>query len=302
MSQYIRRAPWTAVTALAALTVSLVACGGEKKGDGALSQDTTLARDLARVGGDTAVQPQLQDVPAAEPTPEPTPAAPPPAATPRPKPRPAAPKPTRPAPSAPAPTPTPAPATTPGGNVAEKGTGTAEKMGTVAAGTTLDLGAADKVCTNTNKVGDRFIATLNAPVTGSDGAVIPAGAAVTIELTTLKRSENANDQIQIGFRVINISFDGRTYALDGDVQTADITRVRSSSGGNDAKKVIGGAVAGAVIGQILGKKAKSTIIGAAAGAAAGGAAAAATANYDGCVNAGGHITVKLNAPVTVAVK
>ena len=83
MSQYTRRAPWPAVMALAALTVTLGACAGEKKGDDALAQDTTLARDLARVGGDTAVQPQLQDVPAAEPTPEPAPAANPPAPTPR---------------------------------------------------------------------------------------------------------------------------------------------------------------------------------------------------------------------------
>ncbi|MCC6930580.1 MAG: hypothetical protein IT359_16450 [Gemmatimonadaceae bacterium] len=287
--------------ALAMLAVVLVACTGEKKGDDALAQDTTLARDLARVGGDTAVQPQLQDVPAVEPTPEPAPVVTPPAPTPRPKAKPPAAKPPKPTTTTPTPT-TPAPTTTPGGNTEEKGSGAAEKMGSVAAGTMLNLGAADKVCTNTNKVGDRFIATLNESVSGSDGAVIPAGAAVTIELTTLKRSENANDQIQMGFRVVNISFDGRTYALDGDVQTADITRVRASTGGNDAKKVIGGAVAGAVIGQILGKKSKSTIIGAAAGAAAGGAAAAATANYEGCVNAGGRIAVKLNAPVTVAVK
>lgn len=297
MPQYIRRAAWPAVVALA---VTLAACGGDKKpDDAALAQDSALARDLARVGGDTAVQPQLQDVPAVEPTPEPAPVNPPAATPSRPRPKPPAPKPTKPTPT----TPTPAPSnTTPAGNTVEKGTGGAEKMGTVGAGTLLNLGSADKVCTNTNKIGDRFIATLNESVSGSDGAVIPAGAAVTIELTTLKRSENANDQIQMGFRVINISFDGRTYALDGDVQTADITRVRASSGGNDAKKVLGGAVAGAVIGQILGKKSKSTIIGAAAGAAAGGAAAAATANYEGCVNAGGRIAVKLNAPVTVAVK
>lgn len=290
MSQYIRRAGWPAVIALA---VIVSACGGEKKGEDALSQDTALARDLSAIGGDTAAQPQLQDVPAPAPE-QPAPAA----TTPKPRPKPTT---TRPATTKPAPAPA-APKTTPGGNVAEKGTGTAEKMGTVAAGTSLSLSAADKVCTNTNKVGDRFVATLNSDVTGSDGAVIPAGAAVTIELTTLKRSENANDQIQMGFRVVNVTFGGRTYALDADVQTASITRVRSSTGGDDAKKVLTGAAAGAVIGQILGKKAKSTIIGAAAGAAAGGAAAAATANYDGCVNSGANIVVKLNSPIQVAVR
>jgi len=301
MTQYIRRAAWPAALALA---ITLAACGEKGAETGGLGQDTSLARDLARVGGDTAVQPQLQDVPAATPEPEPPPAEAPPAVTTRPRPKttPTRPK-TTPAPSTPTTEPAPPPApTTPGGNTVEKGTGAAERMGTVAAGTPLRLGAADKVCTNTNRVGDRFIATTTESVTGADGAVIPAGAAVTIELTTLKRSENANDQIQMGFRVVNISFDGRTYPLEADVQTAAITRVRSTTGGDDAKKVLGGAVAGAVIGQILGKKSKSTIIGAAAGAAAGGAAAAATANYEGCVNAGASIVVKLNAPVTVAVR
>ncbi len=299
MSQYIRRAAWPAALAL---VVTLAACGEKGAETGGLDQDTSLARDLARVGGDTAVQPQLQDVPAAAPEPAPPVEEPPPAVTTRPRPKTT---PTRPktTPTTPAPEPAPpAPTVTPGGNTVEKGTGAAERMGTVAAGTSLRLGAADKVCTNTNRVGDRFIATTTEAVTGADGAVIPAGAAVTIELTTLKRSENANDQIQMGFRVVNVSFDGRTYPLDADVQTAAITRVRSTTGGDDAKKVLGGAVAGAVIGQILGKKSKSTIIGAAAGAAAGGAAAAATANYEGCVNAGANIVVKLNAPVTVAVK
>lgn len=287
MSKYIRRASWP--VALAALFL-VAACGGNKD-DAQLAQDSALARDLARVGEDSLIEPQLQDIPAETP---PSTVTPPPA---RPR-TPATRTPTRTTP--PPAAPPAAPPTTAGGNTASPGPGTATRLGTIAAGSSLMLGSADKVCTNTNKVGDRFVATLNSAVTGSNGAVIPAGAAVTIELTQLKRSENANDQIQMGFQVVNISFGGKTYSLDGDVQTAEITRVRASSTSNDAKKVLGGAAAGAVIGQILGKKSKSTIIGAAAGAAAGGAAAAATANYEGCVNAGASIVVRLNTPVTVA--
>ena len=291
MSKYISRSSWPAALAFAAF---VAACAGEKKDDAAaLAQDSALARDLARVGGDSAVQPQLQDVPApAEP---PSIVEAPPVVKPKPRPKPPAPKPVVKAP-------VPSPTVTASGNTVEAGSGTTERLGTIAAGSSLQLGAADKVCTNTNKVGDRFIATLNSSVEGSGGASIPAGAAVTIELTQLKRSENSSDQVQMGFRVINVSFDGRTYPLDGEVQTAEITRVRSSSGGNDAKKVLGGAAAGAIIGQILGKNRKGTIIGAAAGAAAGGAAAVATANVEGCVNAGGSIIVRLNAPVTVSTK
>ncbi len=298
MTKYIRRG--SAASALA-LALVVAACSGDKKQDNTLAQDTSLSRDLSRVGGDTAVQPQLQDVPA--PT-TPAPATPAPAATTPPKTtRPAAtrPKPTRPSPTTPPPvasTPKTDSNVTASGNAVEKGSGAGEKTAALPAGTILSLGAADKVCTNTNHVGDRFVATLKSPVS-SGGVDIPAGATVTIELTQLKRSENANDQIQMGFRVVNIAFDGRTYPLDADVQNAEITRVRNSSTANDAKKVAVGAAAGAVIGQILGRKAKSTIIGAAAGAAAGGAAAAATANYEGCVNSGGAITVKTNAPLNV---
>ena len=283
MTQYIRHG--RRVAALLVLT-TFVACS--KKDDSALLDDTSLGRDLARVSGDSAVQPELQDVPA-----EKTPATTPPRTTaPRPK--------TTPPPKT---TPTPVattPPTTKSGNTVEKGPGTAEgAAGVIAAGTTLKLDALDKVCTNTNKIGDRFTATVSEGVTGSNGAAIPAGANVTIELTELKRSENANDQIVMGFRVVNVAFGGKTYPLEGDVQSAVIDRVRASSTGNDAKKVVGGAVAGAIIGQVLGKNRKGTLIGAAAGAAAGGAAAAATANYEGCVNAGADIVIMLTSPVTV---
>ena len=81
---------------------------------------------------------------------------------------------------------------------------------------------------------------------------------------------------------------------------AEIDRVRASSTGNDAKKVLGGAVAGAIIGQVIGKDRKGTLIGAAAGAAAGAGAAAVTADFDGCVDTGSAISIRLTNALTVA--
>jgi hypothetical protein len=286
MTQYIRHGQ--RVAALLVLA-TVVACSGQK--DDTLGDDTSLGRDLARVEGDTALQPQLQDVPAGK------------SETPAPTPPVTRPKTSTKAPSQPKTTPTPpapAPGTTKSGNVVEKGPGAAEgTSGVVAAGTTMRLDAVNKVCTNTNKVGDRFTATVTEAVTGTNGVSIPAGADVTLELTELKRSENANDQIVMGFRVVNVAFGGKTYPLQADVQSAVIDRVRSTSGADDAKKVVGGAVAGAIIGQVLGKNRKGTLIGAAAGAAAGGAAAAATGNYEGCVNSGADIVLRLTSPVTI---
>lgn len=296
MPNFLRRA--MAPLALAALVLA-----GCNKGDSnALNQDSALSRDLARVGQDSTAQPELKDVPAEAPAEQPAPSTPK-ATTPKPTPKPKAP-----ATKAPAPTPTPtpvptaqAPETTASGNtVSTAPKGTERPLGTIASGTTLALASTEKVCTNTNRVGDRFVATVSNDVTGANGAVIPAGSKVVIELTKLKRSENTNDQIEIGMRVVSIAVGNKVYTPDADIVSASVDRVRNSSKGNDAKKVLGGAVAGAILGQVIGKDRKGTIIGAAAGAAAGGAAAAATANYEGCVNSGAAINVRLTSTLTMA--
>ena len=290
MSKYIRR-----VGAPLALTIAFAvgACSkGGEKADTTLAQDSTLNRDLQLATGDSAAQPQLKDVPPPAATPEPAPAP----TTTRPRTTP-----TRPAtrPTTPAPAPSSPPRTASGNTVTTGEKSSGGNVGMIASGTSLTMASTSKVCTNTNKVGDRFTATLSEAETGSNGAVIPAGATAVIEITKLKKSENANDNIEMGFAVRTIEFGGNTYNVDADVSSAAVDRVRSSTKGNDAKKVIGGAVLGAVIGQVIGKDTKGTVIGAATGAAAGTAAAATTANYEGCVNDGGRIVVKLTSPLTI---
>ena len=96
-----------------------------------------------------------------------------------------------------------------------------------------------------------------------------------------------------------MSFGGNSYALNGDVASLPVERVRIQPKSKDVQKVVGGAAIGAIAGQILGKNTKSTVVGAAAGAAAGAATAAATANYEGCVRAGGNFVVRLGDALTV---
>jgi hypothetical protein len=299
MTKYIRRlgAPFVMGAALAfsACTVS------DSKSDTSLARDTALSRDLALANRDSAAQPQLQDVPAtpAAETPAPAPArtapAPKPAAS-----RPAA-RPSRPA------TPAPTTRTTPSGNTETRNApGSAAAtgggaVGTIPSGTDLALRSNSRVCTNTYTVGQTFSATVANSVSGSNGATIPSGATVTLEVTQLKRSENANDKIIMEFAVKSVSFGGRTYPVSGTVANADVERVRNQPKNKDVQKVATGAAIGAIAGQILGKNTKSTIIGAAAGAAGGAATAAATANYEGCVPDGGSIAVNLTAPLQVRV-
>jgi hypothetical protein len=282
---------WSAPFALA-VAFGLSACVDKKKDD-TLAQDTTLNRDLRMANADTSAQPALKDVPAGTAVARaPVTAAP----------RTSAPRgtvvrtPTRRTPAPAAPT----TGTTSSGNTVTRTSGGSERaVGMIAAGSTLNLASNSRVCTNTNRVGERFTATVSQTVSGSDGATIPAGATANIEITELKRSENVNDKVVMGFRVVSLSFGGRTYPVTATTTYANVDKVRNEPRNKDVQKVVGGAAVGAIIGQVLGKSTTGTVIGAAAGAAAGTAAAAATANYEGCVPSGGRITVSLDSPVQV---
>ncbi|HEY4132516.1 MAG TPA: hypothetical protein VGM50_18030 [Gemmatimonadaceae bacterium] len=305
MMKYTRRlgAPLIVAAAL------LGACRADsKKGPDstALGADTTLNRDLALANRDTNAQPQLKDVPANAPA-EQKATVPPRSAT---RPRSAQPAPSHVTPRTPAaPVPTTTTTTTASGNTATTTPGNAANpsaagggaVGTIAAGSTLSTHANSKICTNTNNVGDKVTATLDNAVTGSNGATIPAGATVHLTVTQLKRSENSRDEILMEFAVNSVTFGGKTYALDATVQSAAVDRVKDEPTSKDVQKVGVGAVAGGILGRILGKSTKATVIGAAAGAAVGAGTAVATANYNGCVNSGGAIVVKLNSPATVRV-
>lgn len=289
---------------LIATLVVAVACSDRKSGD-VLSEDTSLMRDLALANQDTASKPALRDVPvAAEPEPvvsdpEPAPAAPRRRVT-----TPAVRR-TTPRQATPTVSPTTVPTqpqvrTTESGNterVTERGS--EAPLGVVSSGSEISLASGQRICTNTNNVGDRFTAQIADPVMGANGTIIPVGATAVVSITSLHRSAKAGDDIQIGLRVESIAYGGKTYPVSSEVTYAQVDKVRAESGGETARKVATGAAIGAVIGQILGRKTKSTVIGAATGAAAGAVVANRNADYDGCVPSGGRITIRLTEPLTI---
>ena len=289
MVQYIPR-----FSASLVLSIALVA-GACAKTDNNAAADSALNRDIQLANRDTAAQPALTDVPAGTATnPAPSTAAPRTTTTSKATTTTRTPTTTR--------RTTPTTSVTSSGNTVTKtnaGTAAGARVGTIPAGATLNLASGSKVCTNTNKVGDRFNASVTTAVVGSNGAVIPTGATATIEVTELKRSENANDNVVMGFRVVSVNFGGHTYPVSATTSYAQVSKVKNQPKSKDVQKVVGGAAIGAIAGQILGKSTKATVIGAAAGGAAGAAAAAATSNYEGCVNSGGRITATLNSSTQV---
>ncbi|HEY5087233.1 MAG TPA: glycine zipper domain-containing protein [Gemmatimonadaceae bacterium] len=278
------------------LAVAACSKGDNKSGQDALAQDSSLTRDLQLANNDTTAQPQLKDVPT---TPPPAPQRP--AAVERrrvtysPPPRRREPTP-QPAPV----TQTPAPVTTPSGNtIVRTPSSTEGTVGVVSAGTNIALSSGQRVCTNTNSVGDRITATLAESVTGSNGVVIPAGATAVVEITSLGRSNQPGENMNIGLVVRSISYGGKTYPVNGEIVSAGVEQVKANN--NDAAKVGGGALVGAILGRILSGRSKTqgTIIGAAGGAAAGAVLAHQTQKYDACLPSGGRVVVKLDSPMSV---
>ena len=268
-----------------ALSCALVlgACSKDASNADSLAADSAMRRDLELASRDSTAVTGTGDVPAGSKTPA--------AKTPSTS--------NKTTPPANKTTPTPA-AKTPAGNTVTPGPGAAAaKMGTVSAGTTINLSAGEKVCTNSHKAGDRFIATTREAVTGSNGAVIPAGSKATVRVVSMERSSNANDKAKMVFAIENIVVNGTTYPIQSELTFAEVNAEQRS--GKDAQKVAIGAAIGAGIGQILGKDTKSTVIGAATGAAAGTAVAMGTANYEGCIPQGGRMTISLTAPATIGV-
>jgi len=286
MVQYIPR-----LNASLALSFALFV-GACAKTDNNAAADSALNKDIQLANRDTAAQPALTDVPASSTAPAPT------TTVPRTTTKTSTTKTTSRTPTTTTRQPTTS-VTSSGNTVTRTPAGTAARVGTIPAGSTLQLASNDKVCTNTYKVGQRFSASVTNAISGSNGAVIPAGATANVEVTELKRSENANDNVVMGFRVVSVSFGGHTYPVSATTTDAQVTKVKNQPKSKDVQKVVGGAAIGAIAGQILGKSTKATVIGAAAGGAAGAAAAAATANYEGCVNAGSRITATLNSSTQV---
>ncbi len=288
---------------LLAATIAIAACS-EKKSEDILAQDSSLTRDLALANQDTLSQPQLQDVAAnsakttvAQSAPTPAPkmrvvsrgsgSATPPSVVRRTQ-------------SAPAPEKTPQPVVTESGNsVTESARGSERQLGTIAAGEQISLYSGQRVCTNTNSVGDRFTASLVEAVQGTNGAMIPAGATAIVEITRSSRSDGAGDPVQLELVVRSININGRSYQLASTVTSTQVDRIRAENGSDDARKVATGAAIGAIAGQILGRRTKSTVIGAATGAAAGAVMAARNSHYDGCIPIGGRIAIRLTEPLYV---
>jgi YMGG-like Gly-zipper len=285
---------------LAAVTV-VSACSERRTAERA---DSDLSHDLA-LAGQVNAQPALQDTAVAPPQPEtqePPPATPrisrtEPRRTPVPQPVSTPPSPV-PATSVETTVVRPADSSMAGGAAAAAVPAPEPRL--IEPGIAIALSSGMRVCTSTNKVGDKLVATVTSPVSGTGGATVPAGSRVVLEVAALATGDSP-DSSTIVLQPTSIYINGTAYPVTGTVtSTTTVQRTEVANGGaSDKQKVLGGAIAGAILGQIFGHSTKSTVIGAAAGAATGAVVAKAQQNVQSCLPEGAALVLTLASPVTM---
>jgi len=181
--------------------------------------------------------------------------------------------------------------TTPGVTASGAANAAAGNRRALGSGTTLTGKTDAQICSLANRPGDRFVASLVSDVTGPDGARIPAGTPILVELST------PSGDSPFAFRVKAVQVDGTLIPIEGTVRAEGTPTERRVSKGGDKGKVATGAIAGAILGRVLGGGTKGTVIGAAGGAAAGTIAAARNSVTEYCLPAGATLTVTLSAPL-----
>ena len=150
------------------------------------------------------------------------------------------------------------------------------------------------VGTGSNRPGDRFTATLDAPILHGAHVAIPKGTVFAGHLTAAKPSGRLRGRGYLGFTLDSFELDGGRYRI------ATSATGRGSAGHKRRNLgIIGnGSGLGALIGAIAGG-AKGTLIGLGAGAAAGTARAAITGRRNVRLPAETLLSFSLARPVTL---
>ena len=167
---------------------------------------------------------------------------------------------------------------------------------TIPAGTRLVVRMIDGVDSETNKVGDRFRASLEEDLVVDDVVVAPKNSDVTGRLSEVKEAGRISGKSELKLELTGIVIGGQTYAI----VTGDYEVSGKSRGGDTAKKVGIGAAVGATIGAIAGGG-KGAAIGAGVGAGAGTAIQVLTKGEQVKVPSETMLEFALEQPLTVRV-
>jgi BON domain len=135
---------------------------------------------------------------------------------------------------------------------------------TVPANAVVSVRTIDRINSRSDRAGEFFRASLDAPIIVEGRVIVPAGADANLKLIYAKSAGHMTGRSELGLELSSISFQGRTY----DVVSSEVRRAGTSRGKQTAERVGGGAALGALIGAIAGGG-RGAVIGAAVGGGAG---------------------------------
>jgi len=164
----------------------------------------------------------------------------------------------------------------------------------VPAGTVIAVTMDQSVGTKNNDVGDKFDASLAAPVTVDGKEAIPQGAKVVGHVTVSDKAGKVKGGARLAVDLDSVTVKGQSVKLP----VASLTETGKGRGERTAIGAGGGAAVGAIIGAIAGGG-KGAAIGAGAGAGAGTAGAVFTGNRDITIPAETKLSFKLQDDLDV---
>jgi hypothetical protein len=173
------------------------------------------------------------------------------------------------------------------------------RLATVPTGTQLNLALTTALSTKSAKVGDNLTARLTSDIMVEGRIVIPAGSAVTGQVTSVVSGSSkvgGTPSLALRFERIELA-DGQRLGITGDV----VEKGRSDNL-RDTAKIVGGAAAGAIIGkQVGGNGDGGKVIGGLLGGAIGAVAARKTGT-EVELTEGTALNISLTAPIEVRVR
>jgi len=137
---------------------------------------------------------------------------------------------------------------------------------TIPTGSKISIRMIDSVNSETQKIGDQFIAVLDEPILSGGVEVVPRGADIRGRISNVNEAGRVAGKAELGLELTQLIVNGITY----NVTTSEYQEVGQGRGSQTAKRAGLGAGVGAVIGAVAGG-AKGAAVG--AGVGAGGATA-----------------------------
>ncbi len=168
---------------------------------------------------------------------------------------------------------------------------------TIPTGSKVVIRMIDSINSETNKVGETFVAVMDEPVYQGGVEVVPRGADVRGRIANINEAGRVAGAAQLGLELTQIVVNGIPYSI----VTSEYNEVGEGRGAQTAKRAAGGAAVGAIIGAIAGGK-KGAAIG--AGVGGGGATAVQVLTKGEKLNIPSETKLEfvLRAPLVIAAK